>query len=83
MATKYKVTAHKEAPSRGRTGITEALRALQVNHSLYVPPEKDVPGMRQRSRLSSVTSSLAGKTGLKFTIRQNAEKGGFDIYRTE
>ena len=80
--TKYKVTAHKEAPPPMRTGLTEALRALQVNHSLYVPPAKDVPADRQRNRLTSVVHHLKKLDGLVYSVRQNA-KGGFDVYRTE
>jgi hypothetical protein len=83
MVTKFKVTAHEEVPPSYRTGLTEALRALQVNHSLFVPFTEDVGDMRQRSRIGSVTIALARREGLKFSIRKNAKKGGFDIYRTE
>lgn len=80
---KFKVTAHKNPPPKaGKSGVTEALRALQVNHSLHVPRATDVDPLKHRKRLDSVVRSLRQRESLFFRIRK-AEKGGFDIYRVE
>ena len=79
---KFKVTAHKAPPPDIRTGITEALRALQVNYSMHVPFDPETEPSRQRKRIDSLVQTLRRREGLKYTVRK-AEKGGYDIYRVE
>lgn len=82
MTVKFKVTSHKNPPPPLRTGITEALRALQINQSIYIPFDPETEPSKQRKRLDSLVQTLRTREGLKYTIRK-AEKGGFDIYRVE
>ncbi len=79
---KFKVTAHKAPPPDNRSGITEQLRALQVNYSLHVPADPPVDPARQRKRLDSLVQSLRQREGLLYKVRKSV-KGGFDIYRVE
>ena len=76
----FKVTTHESVPpisSKGRkTGMTAALRNLEVNQSLHIPADKQDP-TRQRSRLLAITQYV-GK-GL-FSIRVREDRS-FDIYR--
>ena len=76
----FKVTTHESVPpisSKGRkTGLTAALRNLELNQSLHIPADKQDP-TRQRSRILAITQYV-GK-GL-FSVRVREDRS-FDVYR--
>ena len=78
----FEVTNYDSVPNRtsGRgvsTGMSEAIRSLEIGQSLHIPADGG-PHARQRNRVGAIVSYCGG--GSKYTVRMREDKS-FDVYR--
>lgn len=83
---KYQVTTHKAPPPprERKTGLSEALRGLRVNQSLFVPVDgSDLTLNQLRLRVCSAVTHVTHNTaGLRFSVRKRQTEG-YDVWRIE
>lgn len=77
----YEVTTHESVPASSRkesTGLSKALRSLNVNQSIHIPSDDENP-VRQRNRIGAICNYV-GKS--MFSIRIRPDRS-FDVYRVK
>ena len=73
----FEVTNHKSVPSARRTGLSAAIRSLELNQSINIPADGGSPA-RQRNRVNAIVQYCGGSE--KYTMRMRDDKS-FDVYR--